>query len=184
MEPFVILLIIAATAAFFLMVIYNSLIKRRNGYKRAFAGIDAQLKRRFDLIPNLVDSVSKFMNHEKEVLNEITKLRTQSEGNVAAMSELDGKVTQALKGIMVAVENYPDLKSSQNFIQLQNSLSDIESNLSAARRNYNSAVTDYNNSIQIFPNNMIAGFLNFREADLFVIPNAERANVSVNKLFT
>jgi len=163
--------------------IFNSLIMKRNMVDNAFGCIDAQLKKRFDLIPNLVAAASRYMKHESATLAQVTAQRAGANASVAEKSQEDCAVTAALRNFMVSVEAYPDLKASENIMQLQRSLNEIEEQLAAARRAYNSAVTDYNNAIQMVPGCFFAGFMRLSRRDLFTIPDAERANVNVAELF-
>lgn len=174
---------------FFLILIvslYNGLINKKNQVENAFGGMDVQLKKRYDLIPNLVAAVQQYTSHEKELLTRITELRSKaispdlkSDDKVA----IDNQISQAVKGIMVAVENYPDLKANQNFIELQKSLNEVEAQIAASRRAFNATVTDYNNAVQMFPGNIMAGFMNLQTKQVFVITEAERENVNVKNLF-
>jgi LemA protein len=180
--PFIIFIVLAII----LILIYNSLISKKNQVENIFASVDTQLKKRYDLIPNLVASVSKYMEHEKSIFEEITKLR--SEANKPNLSEkqkidLDAKMSSSLGSIMVAVENYPDLKANENVMHLQRSLNEIEEQISAARRAYNQAVTDYNNALEMIPTNIIANMMGYKPRDLFVIKESERANINVKELF-
>ena len=130
---------------------YNSLVDKKNQVENAFGGMDVQLKKRYDLIPNLISSVKTYMRHESDTLTEITELRTKALSGGLSNDDkvdLDNKITSKLGGIMVAVENYPDLKASDNFIQLQRSLNEVEEQISASRRSYNASVTDLNNGIE------------------------------------
>ena len=179
-------LIIAIVIGIILVLMYNSLVSKKNQVENIFAGIDAQLKKRYDLIPNLVATVSKYMEHEKGILEEVTKLR--SEANKPNISDehkmqLDAKITSALGSIMVAVENYPDLKANQNVMHLQHSLNEIEEQISAARRAYNQAVTDYNNALEMIPTNFMASAMGYTRKAVFEIPDNERQNVNVKELF-
>lgn len=179
-------LIILIVLAIILVLMYNSLVAKKNQVENIFASVDTQLKKRYDLVPNLVASVSKYMEHEKSILEEITKLR--SEANKPHISDehkmaLDTKMSAALGSIMIAVENYPDLKANENVMHLQRSLSEIEEQISAARRAYNQAVTDYNNALEQIPTNFIATAMNYRKKDVFVISESERKNVNVKELF-
>jgi LemA protein len=183
----ILLLIIPGVFLLWLAISYNSLVSRRNSASKAFASIDAMAKKRYDLIPNLVAAVQQYMKHEKETLTQITEMRARAtSGNISDEEkiDLDQKITRAVSGIMVAVENYPDLKASSNFIQLQGSLNEVEEQLSAARRFYNAAVTDLNNAIQMFPTNIVASMFGFRTRELFEISDRERQNVDVKSLFT
>ena len=126
------------------------------------------------------------MKHEADTLTEITELRTKAlTGGISDNEkvDLDNKITSHLSGIMVAVENYPDLKASDNFIQLQRSLNEAEEQISASRRSYNAAVTDYNNGVEMFPTNLIAGMMSFKRKNVFEIPDVQRENVDVENLF-
>jgi len=167
-------------------IMYNSLINKNNQVENAFGGMDAQLKKRYDLIPNLVKSVKTYMKHEAETLTEITELRTKAMSGKISDDEkvsLDNAITSKLGGIMVAVENYPDLKASDNFNQLQRSLNEVEEQISASRRAYNATITSYNNCVEMFPTNILAGMMNMQRKNVFEIPETERENVDVGDLF-
>ena len=180
------ILIILGVAVVALLLMYNGLIGKKNTVENAFAGMDAMLKKRYDLIPNLVASVKQYMQHEAGVLTEITELRAKAisgrltEGETL---ELNSKLGTAMRGIMVAVENYPDLKASENFMQLQRSLNEVEEQLSAARRSFNAAVTSFNNAVEMFPTNIMAGMMNYQVRDLFEIDEEERQRPDVGALF-
>jgi len=179
-------LIILGVLLLLLGISYNGLVSKRNEADKAFASIDTMAKKRYDLIPNLVATVQQYMQHERQTLTEITELRAKAtSGNLSDEEKiaLDGKISKAVSGIMVAVENYPDLKASTNFMQLQGSLNEVEEQLSAARRFYNAAVTDLNNAIQMVPTNIVAAMFNFKTKKLFEITEAERQNVDVKSLF-
>lgn len=179
-------LIILAVVAVILVLMYNSLVSKKNQVENIFASVDAVLKKRYDLIPNLVASVSKYMEHEKSLLEQVTKLRAEAnKPNVSEHQkiELDAKVTSALGSIMIAVENYPELKANENVIHLQHSLSEIEEQIAAARRAYNQAVTDYNNAIEMIPTNFMASAMRYTRKEVFEIPEAQRQNVNVKELF-
>ena len=162
--------------------IFNSLIMKRNMVDNAMALVEAYLKKRFDLIPNLVAAASQYMQHESETLSKIAEMRANAR-SVAEKSELDNKVTGSLRNFMVQMEAYPDLKASENIMHLQTSLNEIEEQLAAARRTYNSAVTDFNNAIQMFPGCLFAPMMRLSKRELFTIPEAEKQNVDVNALF-
>jgi LemA protein len=179
-------LIIIGIILLIVIISYNSLISRRNKVTYAFSSTDVMLKKRRDLIPNLIESVKQYMNFEKNLLTDITSLRTQAMDDKLTDQqrfEVENKISGVLGKIKVAVENYPDLKSSQNFLQLQGSLNEIEEQISAARRAYNAAVMDYNNACQMFPSNIFAGMFGFQPKVSFEIPQAERENVNVKNLF-
>jgi LemA protein len=168
------------------IIIYNSLINKKNQVENVFASIDAMLKKRYDLIPNLVSTVQTYMQHERGTLNELTELRAKAISGGLSTDEkvgLDNKLSKTLGGIMVAVENYPDLKANQNFLQLQGSLNEVEEQISAARRAYNSAVTNYNNAVEMFPTNVFASAMNYQRKQVFEISEGERQNVNVKDLF-
>jgi len=180
-------LIIAIVVILILVLMYNSLVNKKNQVENIFAAVDTQLKKRYDLIPNLVATVSKYMDHEKSLLEEVTKLR--SDANKPNISdekkiELDKKITSALGSIMIAVENYPDLKANENVMHLQRSLNEVEEQIAAARRAYNQAVTDYNNAIEMIPTNFMASAMNYQRKQVFEIVESERQNVDVKKLFS
>lgn len=186
MDNSLIFLIVAAVIVLFVIVAYNRLVRLRNDAKKAFATIDAMAKKRYDLIPNLVATVQKYMEHERATLTEITELRAKAMSGDLSDNEkvdLNNKINRAMGSIMVAVENYPDLKANQNFMQLQGSLNEVEEQLSAARRAYNAAVTEYNNAVQMFPSNVFATIFGFKSKLLFEITEKERQNVDVKSLF-
>jgi len=169
-----------------LVLMYNTLISRKNQVENIFGSVDAVLKKRFDLIPNLISSVKQYMSHEKELLEKITQWRSQAmKPNLSDEQkiDLDNKMSGALGSIMVAVENYPDLKANENIMHLQRTLTEVEAQISAARRAYNQAVTDYNNSIEMFPTNIMANMMRFTRKAVFETAEAERKNVNVKDLF-
>jgi LemA protein len=164
----------------------NKLVRRRNQADNAFAGVGAYLKKRYDLIPNLVAAAQEYMGHEKEVLTEVTALRSAAEKPNLTSEEqiaLGNKMNGALRSFQVAVENYPQLKADTHIMQLQASLNEVEEQLSAARRTYNSAAMKYNNGVQLFPSNIIAGIAGFRPKSYLDAVDAERVNVDVKNLF-
>lgn len=150
--------------------VYNSLVRKRNGVDNAAASIDVMLKRRFDLVPNLVATVDRYASHEKGTLSELTRLRSQaSDYNGLPASVRDAfnlAFDEAKVNLRAIAENYPDLKASSNFMHLQRSLNEIEEQLAASRRTYNACVTDYNNSLQTFPSNIIASMSGFQPRQL------------------
>ena len=179
-------LIVLIVIAIVLVLMYNSLVAKKNQVENIFASVDTVLKKRYDLIPNLVASVSKYMEHEKSLLEEVTKLR--AEANKPNISDeqkiaLDAKVSSALGSIMIAVENYPDLKANENVMHLQHTLHEVEEQISAARRAYNQAVTDFNNAIEMIPTNFMASAMNYTRKQVFEIVETERKNVDVKELF-
>ncbi|MEM3063500.1 MAG: LemA family protein [Nitrososphaerota archaeon] len=164
-----------------LVVIYNVLVQMRFRVKEAWSQIDVQLKRRSDLIPNLVEIVKGYASHEKEVFEKVTQARsallTASGPKEAAVAE--NVLTGALKSLFAVAENYPDLKASQNFLDLQNELSDAETKIAASRQFYNSVVLEYNTKIKIFPNVLLASLFNFKPEEFFEIESVEREKVEV-----
>ena len=181
-----IFLIILGVIALIAILMYNSLIGKKNQVENIFAGVDAVLKKRYDLIPNLVASVSQYMEHEKSTLEKVTEYRAQAMKPGISNDQkiaLDAKLTSALGAINIAMEAYPDLKANENVMHLQRSLNEIEEQISAARRAYNQAVTDLNNAIEMFPTNLIAGWMNLQRRAVFEITVTERQNVDVNALF-
>ena len=179
-------LIIAAVLAIILILMYNSLVAKKNQVQNIFAGVDAQLKKRYDLIPNLVASVSKYMEHEKSILEKVTQLRADAnKPNISDAHKiaLDAQMNTALGSLMIAVENYPELKANENVMHLQHSLSEIEEQIAAARRAYNQAVTDYNNAIEMIPTNLMANLMRYEPKELFEIPQTQREAPNVKELF-
>ncbi|MDD5400968.1 MAG: LemA family protein [Sulfurimonas sp.] len=180
-------LIIVIVLALVLVLMYNSLVGKKNQVENIFASVDTVLKKRYDLIPNLVASVSKYMEHEKSLLENVTRLR--AEANKPNLSDgekiaLDAKVSSALGSIMVAVENYPELKANENVMHLQHTLHEVEEQISAARRAYNQSVTDYNNAIEMIPTSFMASLMNYKRKEVFSIVEEQRQNVNVKELFS
>jgi len=172
---FVILTLLVLAVIF----IYNSLVRRRNRVKEAWADIDVQLKRRHNLIPNLVNAVKGYMGHERGVLENVTKARAEAlkAGSPKEREQKENMLTDTLKTLFAVSENYPDLKASANFLDLQRELADAENKIMAARRFYNTNVRDYNTAIQSFPTNMLAGMFNFKEETLFEVKVEEEREV-------
>jgi len=175
------LLIAVGVVLLLLALMYNSLIGKRNQVDSVFSTVDVMLKKRYDLIPNLVATVKGYLQHERETLEHLTQLRTQAlnsrtdDEKVAINNQIEGPLRQ----ILVAVENYPDLKASQNFLHLQGSLNEVEEQISAARRAFNAAVLQYNNAVQMFPTNIIAGLMSLRQRAFFEVPAEERQPVRI-----
>jgi len=167
----------------YVIVVYNSLIRLRNREKEAESDIDVQTKRRYDLIPNLVEAVKGYMKQEKGVLESVTKARTQAMstgGTALEKAGAENMLSGALKSLFAVAESYPDLKSNTNFLELQRELSDTENKIQAARRFYNSVVQELNTKVQSFPSNMIAGMFGFKQENFFEVnSSAERENVQV-----
>lgn len=166
---FIALLIIIVVLVLLAIGLYNRLVKLRNNRENAFADIDVQLRQRLDLIPQLVEAVKAYMKHESTVLTDITNARANAieakgiDEKIAA----DSRLSSALQGLRVAVEAYPDLKASTNFIQLQEEIADIENKLAAARRFFNSATKELNNAVEVFPSNIIAGMFGFKRETMY-----------------
>ena len=178
-----IVLIIVVVIVIALIVMYNTLVTMRLRVKNAWAQIDVQLQRRFDLIPNLVDTVKGYMAHEAEVLTKVADLRSSwsDATTVAEKSQLDNQLSEALKTIMAVAENYPDLKANQNFLELQTELTNTENKISYSRQFYNDTVTRYNTKLEVFPSNLIASMFKFTPEELFEVDNEEtRKNVKVD----
>ncbi|MBG6130684.1 LemA protein [Aquimarina sp. EL_43] len=166
------------------VIINNQIIAKKNQVAQAYGSIEIYLKKRFDLIPNLVATLNKYLAHEKEILLKVTELRGQIEKAIEpkAKIEASNELTKVMSGLNINVENYPDLKADTQFINLQFELSDIEDQISAARRAFNAAVTSYNNKIQMFPASIIAGIRKDKAETLLEIPKAEQKEVNINQL--
>ena len=181
----VLYLVLAAVAVLvlWLVAVYNGLIRGKNRVDESFSDIDVQLKRRYDLIPNLVEAVKGYLTHERETLVKLTEARTaaMASGNasLADREKAENQLGQTLKSLFAVTENYPELKASQNFLQLQDELSDTENKIQAARRFYNGNVRDFNIKIQVFPTNMIAESLGFKKYDFFQAEAGEKQNVQI-----
>lgn len=179
-------LIILGIIIIILVLMYNSLINKKNQVENIFGSVDTQLKKRYDLIPNLVASVQQYMEYERSILEKVTQLRTQAmKPNISDEQKiaLDAQMSAALGSIMVAVENYPDLKANENIMQLQNTLHEVEAQIAAARRAYNQAVTDYNNALEMVPTNFMAQWMHYTRKTVFEISDDERKNVNIKELF-
>jgi len=178
MAGLIIVLIVIAAVVLFVISIYNSLIQLRNRVKNAWSQIDVQLKRRHDLIPNLIETVKGYMKHEREIMENITKYRSQAMDakSVGEKAQAEGLLSGALGHLRVQVENYPDLKANQNFLSLQEELTSTENKISFARQSYNDQVLFFNNKIEMFPSNIIAGMFNFKQEEFFEVEDEkERA---------
>ena len=172
-----VLLGIVVIVLFFIIGIYNTLIRLRNRVKNAWSQIDVQLKRRHDLIPNLVETAKGYMKHERETLENITKARGQAVGaqGVGEVSKAESALSGAIGRFMLVVENYPDLKANQNFLSLQEELTSTENKIAFARQSYNDQVLFFNNKIQMFPSNTVAGVFGFKTEEFFELEDkAER----------
>jgi LemA protein len=157
--------------------LYNRLVKLRNNREQAFADVDVQLKQRHDLIPQLVESVKGYMGHERGVLTEITEARSNAMKATSINDKIvaENRLSTALEGLKVSVEAYPDLKASQNFLDLQNEISDIENKIAAARRFFNSATKELNVATELFPSNLIATLFNFKREPMFELGDQRAA---------
>ena len=183
MIALIIILVIVVLIAIFVISTYNGLVRSRQKVKNAWSQIDVQLQRRFDLIPNLVETVKGYMGHEAEVLEKVTSLRTSwaNAKTVEDKAKLDTELSGALKTIMAVSENYPDLKANQNFAELQASLKETENKVAYSRQFYNDTVTMYNTKLEVFPSNFVASMFSFKPESLFEVESGEaRKNVKVD----
>mgnify|MGYP003294415907 CR=1 FL=1 len=164
------------------IILYNQLIREKHQVDNAFSTVDVTLKKRYDLIPNLVESVRAYSKHEQAVYSEITSLRIQAmqSQDKDEVVKLDKEISDGINDIMLLAENYPELKASQNYLELQKALEKLENELSAARRTYNAAVTEYNISLEAFPTNIVANIFRFEKRELFVVENNTRNNTKIN----
>jgi LemA protein len=172
--------VVVIALAAWVVSIYNALVKRRQMAEEGWSGIDVQLKRRTDLIPNLVETVRGYASHERALLENVTELRNQARaappGDVAARSQIEGMLSGALGRLLAVVENYPDLKANQNFLELQKSLQAVEHDLQMSRRYYNGATRDLNVTVETFPSNLVAGWFGFGKRAFFEVETeADRA---------
>lgn len=176
---------IIAVLVIAVIAMYNGLVRLKNRVDEAWSDIDVQLKRRYDLIPNLVETVKGYAAHERETLEKVVQARNaamqaQSGGDAKKQAEAENALSATLKSIFALSESYPDLKANQNFLELQRELTDTEDKIQAARRFYNGNVRDFNTKLQVFPTNVIAGTLGFKAREFFEIGEAkERGNIEV-----
>ncbi len=178
-----ILILVVVLGGLALVAMYNGLIKARNHVKEAWSDIDVQLKRRYDLIPNLVQTVKGYATHENETFQKVTEARANAmkAQTPAEHGAAEAKLTGLIGSIMAVAENYPELKASENFQQLQSELSDTENKIQAARRFFNNQVLAFNNKLQVFPTNIIGGMFNFKSEEFFQLDNdTERKNPEVS----
>ena len=178
-----IILVIVILLVIVIIGMYNGLVQARIKVDNAWSQIDVQLQRRFDLIPNFVETVKGYMTHEKETFEKIAALRTSwaNASSVSEKADLDNQLSTSLKTIMAVSENYPELKANQNFSELSEELRNTENKISFSRQFYNDTVTMYNTKLQVFPSNIIAGMFNFKSRDLFKVESDEaRKNVKVD----
>lgn len=182
MTTLIVVIVLLVLIAIVIISIYNSLVSLRNRVKNSWAQIDVELQRRFDLIPNLVETVKGYMKHEETVLTKVTELRT-SWSNATSVGEkaaLDDEFSKSVNSIMAVAENYPDLKANTNFLSLQEELANTENKLSSSRNSYNNVTTVYNTKIEMFPSNIVANLFGFKQEELFKVENEEaKQNVKV-----
>jgi LemA protein len=175
MSTWIVLAAIAAVALY-AVTLYNRLVKNRQLAGEGWSGIDVQLKRRSNLIPNLVDTVKGYAGHERELLERVTELRAQvgrvAEGDVAERGKLEGLLSGAIGRLLVVAENYPELKANENFLELQETLGEVEDEIQMSRRYYNGAVRNLNVMVESFPSNLVAGQFGFAKRDYFEIDDA------------
>jgi LemA protein len=173
----IIIIIVVILLVIYAVSLYNSLITLRNRVKNAWSQIDVQLKRRTDLIPNLVETVKGYATHERGVFENVTKARSglMNATTVKETAEANNKLTETLKSLFAVAENYPDLKASENFRELQNTLSETEDKIAYSRQFYNDTVLMYNNKVQMFPSNMMANAFHFSESEFFEVAESEKA---------
>ncbi len=179
MAVLIVILALIVIGIFVIISMYNSLIRLRNQVKNAWSQIDVQLKRRHDLIPNLIETVKGYMVHERETLQNITNARSQAmnASSVADKAKAEGELSGAMSKFFLVVENYPDLKANQNFLALQEELTSTENKISFSRQNYNDQVLFYNNKIQMFPSNILAGMFNFAAETFFQLEDKSEKEV-------
>ena len=177
----IILLVLLGVGVVAIIAMYNGLIRLKNRVEEAWSDIDVQLKRRYDLIPNLINTVKGYAAHEREVFEKVTQARTQAmnAGSTHEKVEAENILSGTLKSLFAVSENYPDLKANQNFLELQRELTDTEDKIMAARRFYNGNVRDFNTKIEVFPTNIFAGMLNFSKREFFEAEDGEKGNVKV-----
>lgn len=183
MSILLVLLGLVVLIALGIVGLYNSFVKLRIKVEEAWADIDTQLKRRYDLIPNIVETVKGYAKHESETFENVVKARNAAmnqTGDAAQQAEAENMLTGALKSIFALAESYPELKANENFKELQDTLREVEEHIQLSRRYYNGSVRDFNTAIAVFPGNIIAGMFNFTKREFFEIDEAERENVKVD----
>lgn len=176
-----ILLVIVGVLVLYVVFAYNGLVRLRNRVSEAWSDIDVQLKRRYDLIPNLVSTVKGYAAHESGVFEKVTEARANAmqAGSTHDKAEAENMLSQTLKSLFAVAEAYPDLKANQNFLELQRELSDTENKIQASRRFYNGNVLELNNKVDMFPSNIIAGVFHFTKSEFFEVAEAEKEPVKV-----
>lgn len=177
MSTGIIILIVVALLVIWGISLYNNLVRLRNNRENAFANIDVQLKQRYDLIPQLVETVKGYAKHESGVLERVTQARSaaMSATSINDKIQADNALSSALSGLKIQLEAYPELKANQNFLQLQGEISDVENKLASVRRFFNSATRELNNAVQVFPSSIIASMTGFHKEPMFEIPEQDRA---------
>ncbi len=180
-----IILIVLGVLVLWFVFTYNRFISRRNRAEEAWADIETQLKRRYDLIPNLVNTIKGYAAHESKVFDAVTNARSQAmqAGDVAGQIKAEGALSGALKSLFAVAEAYPDLKANQNFLELQRELADTENKIQASRRFYNSNVRDFNTALETFPSNVVAGMFTFKKKAFFELPEDSAAREPVQVSF-
>ena len=174
-------LIVVAALVLWAVAVYNRLVRLRNRTDNAWSQVDVQLRKRYDLVPNLVETVKGYASHEQAVFDEVTRLRAAAQGatSVEAQAKAENALTAVLGRLFAVAEDYPELRASENFQQLQGQLDEIESNIAVSRQVYNDTVLTYQNAIQTVPNNILAGAFGFRSREYFEIEDAAREPVNV-----
>ncbi len=184
MVGIIVLAVVLLGVGLFFIATYNNLVKLRQRVQNSWSQVDVQLKRRYDLIPNLVNSVKGYAGHEKDVLERVTQARNMAmnAGNLGEQAQAENSLSGALKSLFAVAEAYPELKANTNFLQLQNELSDTENKIAFSRQFYNDTVQNFNTRIELFPANLVAGMLGFQMVDYFSLhgENEARQNVQVN----
>ena len=184
LKLFLVLIIILLITGIIFILLYNTIITKRNQVNNAFSTIDVNLKKRRDLIPNLVAVAKNYLIFEQSILTEIAKIRseTASKRGTRYYKLSEKEISRTIDRIIITIESYPELKADKHFLNLQLSLNEVEEQISAARRFYNTAVKEYNNAIEIFPNNLIALVMNYKKIKLFIALEEDRRNVNISKL--
>ena len=182
MTALYVILAIVAVLVLFAIAVYNSLIVLRNKVDEGWSDIDTQLKRRYDLIPNMVETVKGYAKHESSTFEEVTKARNMAmQANTPEeKAKAENMLSSTLKSLFAVAENYPELKANRNFLDLQATLKEVEEHIQMSRRYYNGTVRDFNTKLQVFPNNIVAGMLGFKKREFFEIEEGERQNVKVS----
>ncbi|MFO0704202.1 MAG: LemA family protein [Patescibacteria group bacterium] len=181
MTPLIIVAVLVGAVVLYFVSIYNGLAVAKQKIKEAFADIDTQLKKRFDLIPNIVETVKGYASHESKIFEDIAKYRAASVGGgtIEERAEASNALSGALKSLFAVAENYPDLKANTNFLDLQKTLNQVESDIQNSRRYYNGSVREFNNRVIVFPTNLVANMMGFTEEKYFESKEEERQNVQV-----